>query len=466
MGPIGYRLAFAAVFSVTAFLPPGWSQSPTNFVPVTPCRVVDTRGATGALGGPIMAGGSTREFPILSSSCGIPASAAGYSFNLAVVPSGPLIFVTVWPSGVTQPIAANMSSFNGEILSNAVLVGAGTNGDIDIYVSNTTHIVLDVTGYFVAQSSSTSTAIGTGASNAGVQNTGIGFDALSVNSGTSNTATGSYALAGNVSGNNNVALGASALLQNASGSANTAVGGQSLSNNMIASDNTAIGFSALLSNNNGANNTAVGVSALYNNASGSNNTAVGMSALYAATGTSNLALGYEAGYLATNGSNNVFIANQGQSGDNDAIRIGTQGTQTSTYVAGVYPTNITGGTAVFVSTSGQLGIQTSSARFKEDIQDMGEASKALMLLRPVTFRYKQVLEDGSKPLVYGLIGEEVAHVYPELVVYDQSGQVQALKYQELPAMLLNELQKQYKKIEELEQRIATLESELRKQTIK
>ena len=459
------RFAVAAVFCTPAFLPLAWGQSAASYVPVTPCRAVDTRNAAGGLGGPIMTGGSIRSFPIPSSPCGIPANASAYSFNLAVVPSGPLGFVTIWPTGESQPVASNISSYNGEILSNAVLVGVGTSGAVSVYVSNTTHVVLDISGYFVAQNSSTSTAVGTGASNAGTQNTGVGFDALAVNSGNGNTATGSYALAANGSGNNNVAVGASALLQNASGSANTAVGEQALSNDMTASDNTGIGFSALLSDTIGANNTALGVSALYSNGSGSNNTAVGMNALYMSTGTSNVALGYEAGYLATSGSDNIFIANQGQSGDSDVIRIGTAGTQTSTYIAGIAGTNVSG-TAVIVTGSGQLGIVSSSRRFKEDIQNMGAASEALMQLRPVTFRYKQALEDGTKPLEYGLIGEEVAHVYPELVIYDGNGQVGSLKYHELPVLLLNELQKQHKRIEELEARIAALEAELRQQSHK
>ncbi|MBV9613578.1 MAG: tail fiber domain-containing protein, partial [Acidobacteriaceae bacterium] len=229
--------------------------------------------------------------------------------------------------------------------------------------------------------------------------------------------------------------------------------------NTIGNDNTGVGFSALVSNTVGANNTALGVSALYTNSSGSNNTALGMNALYACTGTSNLALGFEAGYQATSGSDNVFIANQGQSADSDVIRIGTPGTQTAAYIAGISGANVNG-TAVLVTSSGQLGIASSSRRFKEEIHDMDKASEGLMLLRPVTFRYKQG-EGGIKPLQYGLIGEEVARVYPDLVVYDAHGQVGSLKYHELPALLLNELQKQHKTIEELQARIAALESLLR-----
>lgn len=77
---------------------------------------------------------------------------------------------------------------------------------------------------------------------------------------------------------------------------------------------------------------------------------------------------------------------------------------------------------------------------------MGEISSGLLQLRPVTFRYRQPAEDGSKPLDYGLIAEEVANVYPDLVVRNRSGQIETLQYQKLTPMLINELQKQNARI--------------------
>jgi hypothetical protein len=73
------------------------------------------------------------------------------------------------------------------------------------------------------------------------------------------------------------------------------------------------------------------------------------------------------------------------------------------------------------TTNGQLGVTSSSRRYKEDIQDMGEASRGLMRLRPVTFRYQKPFGDGSKPIQYGLIAEEVAEVYPNLVAHSADG---------------------------------------------
>jgi hypothetical protein len=89
-----------------------------------------------------------------------------------------------------------------------------------------------------------------------------------------------------------------------------------------------------------------------------------------------------------------------------------------------------------------LGVATSSRRFKEDIHDMADASDGLMRLRPVTFRYKQPFDDGTKPIQYGLIAEEVAEVYPDLVAHSADGQIETVKYQVLDPMLLNEVQKQ------------------------
>ncbi len=109
------------------------------------------------------------------------------------------------------------------------------------------------------------------------------------------------------------------------------------------------------------------------------------------------------------------------------------------FIAGVSNSPVTGGTALVVSSSGQLGIVMSSARFKRDIHDMGATSDGVMQLRPVTFHYKQ---DPQGERQYGLIAEEVARLYPELVSYGPDGKPQTVRYLELTAMLLNELQKQ------------------------
>lgn len=107
--------------------------------------------------------------------------------------------------------------------------------------------------------------------------------------------------------------------------------------------------------------------------------------------------------------------------------------------------------AMLVDDSGNIGNATSSRRFKENIQDMGDASSAIMNLRPVTFNYRS---DKTKTLKTGLIAEEVALVMPELVSFDETGMPYTVSYHELPALLLNELQKLSKRVDALAQKIS------------
>jgi hypothetical protein len=91
---------------------------------------------------------------------------------------------------------------------------------------------------------------------------------------------------------------------------------------------------------------------------------------------------------------------------------------------------------------------------------MGDSSNKLLQLRPVTFLYKPQYDDGSHALQYGLIAEEVAKLYPEMVGYDKDGQPSSVKYQSLTPMLLNEAQKQNARVEKLEEENRKLEERL------
>ena len=144
----------------TANDPTGITPPPTalRFVPVTPCRLVDTRKANGAFGSPSIPGGSTRDFLIPNSACGIPATAQAYSLNVAVVPMGPLGYLTLWPSGQEQPVASTLNSVDGRVKSNAAIVPAGVGGAISVFASNGTNLILDINGYFVPAVNSTALA--------------------------------------------------------------------------------------------------------------------------------------------------------------------------------------------------------------------------------------------------------------------------------------------------------------------
>ena len=128
-----------------------FSSSPLQFVPATPCRLVDTRRTLGPFGGPAINGGTSRDFVIPDNlSCGIPATAAAYSLNLTAVPHGGLGYVTIWPTGEDQPLVSTLNSLDGRNKANAAIVPAGASGSVRIYASNTTDIILDIDGYFVA----------------------------------------------------------------------------------------------------------------------------------------------------------------------------------------------------------------------------------------------------------------------------------------------------------------------------
>ncbi len=119
-----------------------------SFYPVTPCRVADTRTAEGPFGGPVMTASSVRTFAIPAGGCGIPAGAAAYSLNVTVVPEGYLGYLTVWPAGQAKPGVSTLNSWDGTVVANAAIVPAGANGAVSVYVTDQTHVILDIIGYF------------------------------------------------------------------------------------------------------------------------------------------------------------------------------------------------------------------------------------------------------------------------------------------------------------------------------
>ena len=182
----------------------------------------------------------------------------------------------------------------------------------------------------------------------------------------------------------NTALGEDALFSydTAIQGENTACGHDSLYNLNTGIYNTAFGDDTLHNSTGGNNNTAVGWHAMTGKATGSMNTGIGCDPLAnTSTGDVNIAIGFRAGLNNTAGSNNIDIANGGVAGESGVIRIGATGTQTATFVAGIRGVPISG-VPVGVSSSGQLGVRSSSARYKEAIQPMGEASEAIFALNP------------------------------------------------------------------------------------
>jgi hypothetical protein len=136
------------VIDIDGYFDPATNTSALAFYPVTPCRMVDTRLANGPLGGPSMVGNAVRTFPLLSAPCNVPATAQAYSLNFTSVPQGHLGFLTTWPAGQTQPSVSTLNANTGTVTANAAIVPAGTHGDVSVYVTNNSDLVIDVNGYF------------------------------------------------------------------------------------------------------------------------------------------------------------------------------------------------------------------------------------------------------------------------------------------------------------------------------
>jgi hypothetical protein len=280
---------------------------------------------------------------------------------------------------------------------------------------------------------------GTGASNPVSARTNIGAAASGAN--------GDITSLSGITVNFNTKAGDGALRDLVGGFYNTAFGSRALVLSNGTLDNSAFGADALLNTTSGSSNTALGAATLLDNTTGNGNVAVGDLALQHSTGDLNIALGTDAGRSLETGDSNIYIGNVGVATESHTIRLGEAATHTATFIAGISGATSSGGVAVYVNASGQLGTLTSSARFKENIEDIGEASSALMKLRPVRFHYKKNI-DASGLEQYGLVAEDVAKVYPGLVVYDAEGRPSSVRYHFLTPMLLNEVQKQTRQIAE------------------
>jgi trimeric autotransporter adhesin len=332
----------------------------------------------------------------------------------------------------------------GALLANTAdeitAVGAGA------LLSNTTGVQNTANGAFAPFSNTT-----------GSGNTANGYQALTQNTvGQYNAAIGDDALYNNTTGSFNTATGTGALALNTTGTENTATGENALANNTIGNNDTANGIGALHDNTTGLFNTAIGSAALRFNTTGNNNTANGVSALFSnATGSNNIALGAYAGQNLTTGDYNIDIGNDGVAEEANTIRIGDDNHHGAVYVAGIYNRAVAG-LAVVMDSSDHLGTAGSWRRFKDDIEPMGQASEAILALKPVTFRYKKEI-DPAGASQFGLVAEEVEKANPDLVVRDKEGRPYSVRYDAVNAMLLNEFLKEHHTVQELQSNAAKQE---------
>lgn len=387
-------------------------------------------------------------------------------------------FVIKDNTGTIERLAADEAT--GNVSRNGALFVHTTGSDstfVGVGAGNASSTANDNTAFgtgalTAATSGSYNSAFGTSAlssNTTGILNSAFGRNALASNTdGTFNSAFGPRALYSNSSGTNNNAFGESALNSNTVGNGNSAFGNLALYYNDSGFNNSAFGYSALYYNYDGKKNSAVGNAALFYNTTGNYNTAIGDNALYYNTyGDDNVGIGRQAGFNQTTGSDNIYIVNEGVAGESGQIKIGNTTDHTQATIAGIHNSTSAGGIAVLVNASGALGTMTSSARFKQDVRDMGVDSERLMALRPVTFRYREAVAAGEDVPEYGLIAEEVAEVFPALVAPDADGNPYSVRYHVLAPLLLNELKKeatlneaQNRQIVSLLERIGELESQL------
>jgi hypothetical protein len=237
----------------------------------------------------------------------------------------------------------------------------------------------------------------------------------------------------------NTADGYSALYFNTEGDANTAVGRAAFYHNTTGQANTAIGDAAAFPNDTGNFNTAIGQGALFGNTSGNNNIALGFIAGGNITTASNVIC---IGSGALNVSNSCFIGN---------------------IYSNVQPVVGTDPDIVTINSNSRLGRgNVSSRRYKHDIKPMDNASEALFKLKPASFRYNKEY-DTTQTIAFGLIAEEVAEVYPDLVGRNPQGQPESVRYEQINAVLLNEFLKEHRKVEAQQATIAELKSTVAQQ---
>jgi trimeric autotransporter adhesin len=319
----------------------------------------------------------------------------------------------------------------------------------------------------VSASGSTVTINSTGSGGSGI--TTINGNIGSMTGSTVKIATGTYASVGFGGTALFVNSGSTSVLSFTDNNGNTGVGSNSLASiTSPAHGNTALGAGPGTAVTTGINNTLLGTLVASSLTTGNNNIVIGSVAYPSGTsgsnniiiGAGNVAGAHSAGYNYTGGeTNNICIASVGLTGESNALHIGDNPGSTGTvilsavYIGGIALSVVTG-VPVLVNGGNRLGVATSSRRFKNDIKDMGSSSNVVYNLRPVTFTWNKSSAEGMKyatdDIQYGLVAEEVNQVIPSIVNKDKNGDPFNINYTDLIPLLLNELQIQKNRIDELE----------------
>ncbi|MBI4883830.1 MAG: hypothetical protein HY826_07220, partial [Actinobacteria bacterium] len=134
----------------------GYFGSVVSLTPLgAPARVLDTRSPSGqtvdglhqAVGQ--VAANSTYQLPI-AGRAGVPADAQSVVLNVTAVLPGAPGFVTVFPCGQAVPNASNLNYTVGDVIPNSVVARVGSGGNVCLFSSAATDLLVDVSGYFGA----------------------------------------------------------------------------------------------------------------------------------------------------------------------------------------------------------------------------------------------------------------------------------------------------------------------------
>lgn len=470
---------------------PATNQGPTNFSGATSDQIVKVTqtgigaGVSASAPTETIAGTATAASGKSVAVHGTATGPGGVALKgFATAATGSTIGISAYVASPAGTVALLNNGAGGKIISgqNNGVEKFSVDGNGNVNSSSGTYQIgaKRVLGIGASADQNVFLGVSAGASNMagkGIDNTFTGYQAGYANTiGIYNTFNGTYAGSSNTSGVGNTFSGTSAGRANTTGGNNTFSGLNAGYSNTTGNWNTFNGGYTGFANSTGVNNTFTGYQAGYSTTEGGSNTFIGSQAGYSnMTGSHNILIGFNAGNQNIIGDNNIYIGSEGYSaGEFNTIRIGRNppNNQGFVYIEGVYGEYVYQGLPVYINSDGQLGTHLLSRRLKEQITNMGESTNALMKLRPVTFVYRPEYQGGAHTLQYGLLAEEVAEIYPELVAYDKEGQPLEVRYEYLSTMLLNEVQKQYrraeseaelntaqqKKIEELEQRLSRLES--------
>ncbi len=274
-----------------------------------------------------------------------------------------------------------------------------------------------------------------------------------------------------VDGSDNIFIGRVSGKAGHTANNNVALGTGALQNVTSAQSNAIVGFAAGNAITSGQYNVAVGRNALSQVSTSNGSTAIGQEALGGATGPGNSALGYRCLASVTTGqtnaclgytcgsnyvgaeSNNILLQHPGVAAESNVMRLGFQGSGigqvNQCFIAGINGVTITAGATTLCDANGKLGTVVSSIRYKENVNDIND-NLSILDLRPVEFNYKS---DDSKTKAFGFIAEEVEKIIPELCIYGLDGEIESVKYHEMSALLLKEIQRLNERILRLEEKM-------------